>query len=74
MLMRFVNPCGQQHHLRRFEVRLPVRALAALACTLLCLSLTGCSSGIYGSVGIAGPSVDLGPVKVNTGVHLGRWL
>lgn len=73
MVMRFVNPRGQQHP-RRFELRRPARALAALACALLCLSLSGCSSGIYGSVGIAGPSVDLGPVRVNTGVHLGRWL
>jgi hypothetical protein len=48
-------------------------ALMAAAC-LLCVPLAGCRGGIYGSVGIAGPSVDLGPVRVNTGVHLGRWL
>lgn len=73
MVMRFFNQRGQRH-LRRFQLRLPPRALVALACVLLCLSLTGCRGGIYGSIGIAGPSVDLGPVRVNTGVHLGRWL
>jgi len=66
------------HHGHRRTCRGPIRplrcTLAALGCTLLCLLLVGCSSGIYGSIGIAGPSVDLGPVKVNTGVHLGRWL
>ncbi|MBK1629478.1 hypothetical protein CKO31_01735 [Thiohalocapsa halophila] len=71
--MRFFNQRGQRH-LRWLQLRLPPRALVALACALLCLSLTGCSGGIYGSIGVAGPSVDLGPVRVNTGVHLGRWL
>jgi hypothetical protein len=42
---------------------------------LLGAAVAGCNSaGIYANVGIAGPSVDLGPVSVNTGVHLGRWL
>jgi hypothetical protein len=51
------------------------RLLMACGCALLCLSLAGCSGGgIYANVGIAGPSVDLGPVSINTGVHLGRWL
>jgi hypothetical protein len=37
--------------------------------------LSGCSGGgIYAGVGIAGPSVDLGPVSINTGVSLGRFL
>ncbi|MCG6942359.1 MAG: hypothetical protein LJE69_14050 [Thiohalocapsa sp.] len=53
---------------------LPRLSLAAGA-LLLCLSLAGCAGGgIYANVGIAGPSVDLGPVKVHTGVNLGRWL
>jgi hypothetical protein len=51
------------------------RGLMAVGCTLLCLSLAGCSGGgVYANVGIAGPSVDLGPVKVHTGVNLGRLL
>jgi len=42
---------------------------------LLCALLTGCdNAGIYANVGISGPGVDLGPVHVNTGVHIGRWL
>lgn len=32
-----------------------------------------CGTTPYASVGIAGPSVDLGPVSVRTGVNLGRW-
>jgi hypothetical protein len=57
----------------------PVRALLRrsirASAILLCLSLVGCSrGGIYANVGIKGPSVDLGPVSVHTGVHLGRWL
>jgi hypothetical protein len=52
-----------------------LRGFGFCCAALLCLLLAGCSGGgIYGSVGIAGPSVDLGPVSVNTGVHLGRWL
>jgi hypothetical protein len=51
------------------------RRLLAGCCVMLCLSLSGCSGGgIYANVGIAGPSVDLGPVKVHTGVNLGRFL
>jgi hypothetical protein len=52
-----------------------VRRVLAGCCLLIGLALNGCSGGgIYANVGIAGPSVDLGPVKLNTGVHLGRWL
>ncbi|MCF7983674.1 MAG: hypothetical protein K9L70_04670 [Thiohalocapsa sp.] len=48
------------------------RFIIAAAC---CAALAGCNGGgIYANVGIAGPSVDLGPVSLNTGVHLGRWL
>lgn len=53
-----------------------VGRLGFAACALLiALSLAGCSGGgIYANVGISGPSVDLGPVKIHTGVNLGRWL
>lgn len=52
------------------------RRAVMLLCTLLaCLALSSCSGGgIYANVGIAGPSVDLGPVSINTGVSLGRFL
>ena len=47
----------------------------AAGAVLIALSLAGCSGGgIYANVGISGPSVDLGPVKIHTGVNLGRWL
>jgi len=50
-------------------------ALLAVACLSVALLLAGCSGGgIYANIGIAGPSVDLGPVSVHTGVNLGRWL
>jgi predicted secreted Zn-dependent protease len=55
----------------------PIRARIGLAggVLLLCVALAGCSGGgIYANVGIAGPTVGLGPVKVHTGVNLGRWL
>lgn len=51
------------------------RVLLAAGCLSACLALAGCSGGgLYANVGIAGPSIDLGPVSLNTGVHLGRWL
>ena len=51
------------------------RTLLAAGCLAVSLLLSGCSGGgIYANIGIAGPSVDLGPVSVRTGVHLGRWL
>jgi len=49
------------------------RTFLAACCLSACLLLAGCSSGgIYANIGIAGPSVDIGPVSVRTGVHLGR--
>jgi len=51
------------------------RTLLAAGSLSICLLLTGCSGGgIYANIGISGPSVDLGPVSVRTGVSLGRWL
>jgi hypothetical protein len=50
-------------------------AYAVGVVVVACSMLTGCSGGgIYAGVGIAGPSVDLGPVSINTGVSLGRFL
>lgn len=50
------------------------RALLAAFCLSLSLLLVGCSGGgIYANVGIAGPSVDLGPVSVHTSVNIGHW-
>jgi predicted outer membrane repeat protein len=61
--------------LQPWPVRALVRRLSRIGAVLFCLSLSGCSGGgIYANVGIAGPSVDLGPVSIHTGVNLGRWL
>jgi len=50
------------------------RALLAASFLSVWLLLTGCSNGgIYANIGIAGPSVDIGPVSVRTGVNIGRW-
>jgi hypothetical protein len=65
----------QEPLLRPAPIQALMRRLIRAGAVLLCLSLVGCSGGgIYANVGIRGPSVDLGPVSVNTGVHLGRWL
>lgn len=62
-------------HPYRMKPRTRRRLLSATGCLSVALLLAGCSGGgIYANVGIAGPSVDLGPVSVRTGVSLGRWL
>ena len=44
------------------------RALLAVGCLSVALLLAGCSGGgIYANIGIAGPSVHVGPVSVRTG-------
>ncbi len=59
----------------RFSPAAYGRKLGFAACLAAAYLLGGCSGGgIYANIGIAGPSVDLGPVSVQTGVHLGRWL
>ncbi len=59
----------------RFRPAACGRKLGLAACLAAALLLGGCSGGgIYANIGIGGPSVDLGPVSVQTGVHLGRWL
>ncbi|TVS11189.1 MAG: hypothetical protein EA419_08775 [Wenzhouxiangella sp.] len=51
------------------------RTLLAAVCLSITLLLVGCSGGsIYANVGIQGPTIDLGPVSVRTGVNLGRRL
>ncbi len=51
------------------------RTLLVAGFLAVSLLLAGCSGGgIYANIGIAGPSIDLGPVSVRTGVNLGRWL
>ncbi|MFO8152945.1 hypothetical protein [Thioalkalivibrio sp.] len=62
-------------HLCRIRSTACRRTLLAAGCLSVALLLAGCSGGgIYANIGIAGPSVDLGPVSVRTGVNLGRWL
>ena len=51
------------------------RTLLAVGSLSAVFLLAGCScGGIYANIGIAEPSVDLGPVSIQTGVNLGRWL
>ncbi|NDY94438.1 hypothetical protein [Wenzhouxiangella limi] len=62
-------------HSRRIRFRAGRRVVLAAVCLATALMLTGCSSGgVYANVGIAGPTVNLGPVSVRTGVNIGRWL
>lgn len=59
----------------RFRSTACWRTLLAVSCLSAVFLLAGCSGGgIYANIGIAGPSVDLGPVSIQTGVNLGRWL
>lgn len=56
--------------LRRLGRR-PLR-FAAVA-LVLAAALAGCG-GLYAQIGIAGPTVDLGPVTLSTGISLGRMV
>jgi len=56
-------------------IRFPQSGARLALVALMRVAIGGCSGGgIYADVGIAGPSIDLGPVSVRTGVSLGRWL
>lgn len=70
-----MRPVPVLTHLRRIRSSTWRRTLLTAGSLSVCLLLAGCSGGgIYANIGIAGPSVDLGPVSVRTGVSLGRWL
>lgn len=70
-----MQPVAALTSLCRIKSRTCRRTLLAAGCLSVSLLLAGCSGGgIYANVGIAGPSVDLGPVSVHTGVNFGRWL
>ncbi|MFO8005190.1 hypothetical protein [Thioalkalivibrio sp.] len=70
-----MRPVPTLYDLRRIKPRAFRRTLLAATCLALTLPLVGCSGGgIYANVGISGPSIDVGPVSVRTGVSLGRWL
>jgi len=71
----YMRPIPALSDLCRIKSRACRRTLLAATCLALTLPLVGCSGGgIYANVGIAGPSIDLGPVSLRTGVSLGRWL
>ncbi len=70
-----MRPVSALYDLRRIKPRAFRRALLTATCLALTLPLAGCSGGgIYANVGISGPSIDVGPVSVRTGVSFGRWL
>lgn len=70
-----MRPVAVLTRLCHIKSRAGQRTLLAAGCLSVFLLLTGCSGGgIYANIGIAGPSVDIGPVSVRTGVSLGRWL
>ncbi len=70
-----MRPVPVLSHLGRIKSSAWRRTLLAAGSLSICLLLTGCSGGgIYANIGISGPSVDLGPVSVRTGVNLGRRL
>lgn len=70
-----MQPVPVRTNLSRIQSSAWGRTLLTAGSLSVCLLLTGCSGGgIYANIGISGPSVDLGPVSVRTGVNLGRWL
>jgi hypothetical protein len=48
--------------------------LARLVLLALAVVVLQSCGGIYAGIGIAGPTVDLGPVTLSTGISLGRMV
>lgn len=75
MEIKYMRSVPVLNNLSRIQSRAWRRTLLAVGILSVSLMLTGCSGGgIYANIGISGPSVDIGPVSVRTGVSLGRWL